>query len=159
MPITLQRFQDDQRSAMVQRYLEAHGAQTLESLKGGKFYLLWFESVLINFTFPEGFRRLQLELPFAEMGDAEVHNWLRSINGIDHRKVNGVSEFSLGVPVDNKRKSGSPLPSPPPKTPRKTTPRFDGQEITSTTLRGFNRMHQPIRNVRKQRNRQFKLVS
>lgn len=99
---------------------------------------------------------MEMELPFAKMGDVELHNWLRSINGIDHRTVNGVSEFSSGAPMENKRNCGSPLPSSPRKTPQKAIPSFNGQEITSTTLKGNI---QPLRNVRMQRNRQYKLVS
>lgn len=103
---------------------------------------------------------MQFELPFADLGDSVLQDWIRTISGVRHRTVNGVIEFSFGT-VDLKRKHESPLASPPRKTPRKSrmpVPQFDESHVTSTAVRNKDRVDQTARQDGRQHNRPFKIV-
>lgn len=109
----------------------------------------------------DAFKTHQQHLPFSKNGEKALEDWLKSIDGIESRRNNGVVEFYLGVDAEPKRRIDSPLPSPPRKTPRTTVtpePRFNGEEVTSTTLKTKTRINQQPRPVR-QRNIQYKIVS
>lgn len=85
--------------------------------------------------FPGGFRKERRSLPFAKTGDKAVHDWLKTINGVKHRKSNGVTEYYL-EDDETEMDTATPIGSPEKKERRSWKPEQD-YELKRPKLNNF----------------------